>query len=191
MDSDIINTEVHLKISQGEEETWQHLYDKYYDAITRYCTQYVRCQDEAEDIAQQTFIKLKQNMDKFDSGRPLRPWLYRIARNSCLDHKQKKRPGLLLDKFSDTCFFNSSRLDIRVGGPSPATEIQRQDLHSCIMQELDSLSEEHRSVFLMKYVEGLSRTEIAEALDVPEATVKSRLYYGMKKIKEVAKKFEE
>lgn len=174
-----------LILEQKNDTAWGVLYARYHDAIFRFCGNYVRGASEAEDLTQDTFVKLKEKAHTFKSGARLRPWLYQIARNTCLDYlrRQKHRdPG---PKDWSKCYFaQTTRLDVIDITPSPATKLANKDLHQRVMLELEDLSEDHRTVFLLKYVEGLSREEIANTLEVPIGTVKSRLYYAMKRIRE-------
>lgn len=173
-------------ILKEDEDAWGVLYARYHDAIFRFCGNYVRGAAEAEDLAHDSFIKLREKAHTFKKGARLRPWLYQIARNTCLDYlrKQKHRKPSGSSDWSKCYFAQTSRIDIIDFTPSPASKIAQRDLHSRIMEELDGLSEEHRTVFLLKYVEGLSRDEISSTLEIPLGTVKSRLYHGMKKIRE-------
>jgi RNA polymerase sigma-70 factor, ECF subfamily len=175
-------------LKEGDDLAWDELYQRYFQKLVRFCSNYVNSLDEAEDLSQDIFIKLKNKASLFDEGKRLRPWLYSIARNHCLDYirsqKIRKPKGELWSK----CYFaTTTRIEIPDFRSGPSTEQIKTDNSNELNEAVDSLSEEHRSVFLLKYSENFSREEIAQTLNVPLATVKSRLYYSLKKLREKLK----
>lgn len=153
---------------------------RYWPAIARFCRSYLRDEQRAEDVTQETFAKL-DDPQALPAG-PLRPWLYRLARNRCLDilRRQDRSP--------------TDRRPLRTGFDAPAatggpaTKAARNERDELIRGALESLPEDYRSVLMLKYYEGLSREEIAAALEVSEQTVKGRLVRGAEYLRDELRK---
>jgi RNA polymerase sigma-70 factor (ECF subfamily) len=153
---------------------------RFWAPIRRFCWSYLRDDQRAEDVAQETFAKL-QDPQGLPAG-PLKPWLYRLARNRCLDlvRRQDRSPtdhGRMRTGFDAPA---------QTGGP--VTRTARNERDERIRAALDNLPEDYRAVLVMKYYEGLSREEIAAALDVSEQTVKGRLVRGAEYLREELRK---
>lgn len=117
-----------------------------------------------KDLTQDTFLKAWENRHKFRGESLASTWLYRIAYNCAIDYLRKNK------KFSQVEVVIEDLMD-------PQTDIQNRNLVEAAIKEL---SEEQRVVVLLHYVEDLSLREVAEILDIPEGTVKSRLSYARK-----------
>lgn len=171
------------RIAEGDEEALAEAYLRYRDRLVRFCGNFVTSRQDAEDLAQDAFLQFRITIDRFRIGEKFGPWLYKIARNKCLDFLKKKRPVLLGKQWSDSFSGHTVELNLKAVGPSPATSAERADLCRAMSDVLDGLKEEQRTVFLLKYVEELTRQEIADILDIPPATVKSRLYHTVRQIR--------
>lgn len=171
------------RITEGDEDAFAEVYHLYHDRLVRFCGNYVSTKQDAEDLAQDAILQFRRSIERFRVGEKIGPWIYRIARNKCLDFLKKKKPLLLEKRWSDTFSGHTVELHLEAMGPSPATSAERSDLRRVLGEVLDELKEEQRTVFLLKYVEELTRQEIAEMLDIPPATVKSRLYNTVRQIR--------
>jgi len=183
--TDQLHDEIELaqRAADGDTDAFESIYNYYYPRLLRFCGNFVNCTSDAEDLAQSAFVKYRKSVGSFQRGTKVGPWLYKIARNSCLDFIKKKRPVAHRALWSDSVTASSLNLELTAPGPSPATELHRKDLYHTLLAELDELSEDHRTVFLLKYSEDLKRSEIATILEIPEATVKSRLYYAIRRVR--------
>lgn len=146
--------------------------EKYKGALHRFCMGYLGDEALAEGVTRDTFAKLSDGTE-LPSG-DLRPWLYRVARNHCLDIMRRRQLSLSRNGFSDATRFGAGR-------PAGSDYNQRQEL---MRQVLSNMPEEYRSVLMLKHVEGLSRAEIAEALEVSEPTIKGRLVRASEHLRE-------
>ncbi len=170
----------------GDNDAWDDLYQRYHEKIVRFCGNYVYTLEEAEDLTHDIFIKLKDKAKLFDSQKKLRPWLYSMARNHCLDYLRGRKLRQPKGELWSKCYFaTTTRIVIPDQRSGPATEMVKNDNNNELYSAIDKLSEEHRSVFLLKYADKLSRDEIAEALNIPLTTVKSRLFHSLKKMREI------
>ena len=127
--------------------------------------------DEAADVTQTTFLKVFENIQRFDPKRRLFSWTYRIAMNEAIDQlKRRKRTEPLRDSpFSDT--------DL------PQEMAATAQLSDEVQKTLMELAEEHRAVIVMRYFADCSYREISRILELPEKTVKSRLFTARQQMK--------
>lgn len=156
---------------KGNASAFESLLLKYKDRIFTLCRYLLDNPHDADDAAQDTFVKAFQGLKKFSPDAAFYTWLYRIAVNTCLDHRRKTflRTGLFVADgtgFLDTAPSHS---------PSPESDYEsKQALHS-LQTSLNHLSAKLRVPLVLKEVEGLSYEEIAVSLDVSIGTVKSRI----------------
>ncbi|MFQ5495578.1 MAG: RNA polymerase sigma factor [Phycisphaerae bacterium] len=154
-------------LRRGEADCGSALTRRYWPAIQRFCQSYLEDAALAEDVTQETFAKLTGG-ENLPTG-AVKPWLYKVARNRCLDilrrhqrsptHHHRIRTGF--DAAKDTA--------------GPQTRAAREERRELIRRIIADMPEEYRSVLTLKHYEDFSRAEMAEALGVSEATVKGRL----------------
>ena len=148
------------------------------DALTRFCLGYLGRIEEAEDAVQEIFLKVVQAPAV---PTHFRPWLYKIARNHCL--KCVRRGA-----WHDGQIAQPSQIPEALTGQ--LTRMVKDEAQARLRQAFLLLSDEQREVLRLRYVENLSRGEIAEILEVPETLVKSRLFEGLKSLREEAGRHE-
>jgi RNA polymerase sigma-70 factor (ECF subfamily) len=156
------------RLRQFDTAAWTDVVDTYYQPLLLFCGRYVKGTDEAHDPA-----------------RPFRAWIYTIARNLCIDHlrRQAKAPAAPLPELSLTA--TSDLLwEVADDAPGPRTACGHRDAYQQVLDALDGLEPIHREVVLLRYIDGMSRHEIAELLEIPENTVKSRLFNALRKVRE-------
>ncbi len=160
----------------GDRTALDDLTRRYWDAIQRYCRTYLGDPARADDVAQETFAKLG-DPDKAPTG-DVRPWLYRVARNRCLDiMRHHKRSPTHANRLQTG--FEAARSEA-----GPRTRFARTERAELIRGIIDQMPEELRSVLILKFYENLSRSEMAGALDVTEQTVKGRLVRASRQLEE-------
>jgi len=163
-------------LKAGSNTSWGKLYERHQSGLVRFCGNFTADPQLAEDWAQETFIRLKEHKGSFQQGAKLKPWLYKIARNICLNARRSRRDV----QWSESAFATRA-IELLDPDPSPASKIVGDaDTRSILAR----LSEDQRTAVILRYVEGLTRKEIAEVMDVPEATVKSRLCRAMNALRE-------
>ncbi len=154
-----------------------HLLDQVYrEPLLRFCWGYLGSMEEAEDAIQEIWFKVLTAEEVPDN---FRPWLYKVARNhtmNMLRRRAKRKDGHV--------FSGVSQIEEVMTGH--LTRLERDELHSRVRAAVSGLPDSQQEVLRLRYVEGLSRTEIAEILDLKEALVKSRLFEGIKKLRECA-----
>lgn len=160
-----------LRVQAGDLEAFEQLVERYQNMIYGLALSIVRSPEDAEEAAQDAFVKLFRARHQFDAARELEPWLLRIAGNACRDRLRRRR---------------ASALPILGGGaddedPTQHVADQRSTtdaqltLQQTIRSELDRLSERARLPLELKYLRGLSNQQIADALGISVSNVKLQL----------------
>ena len=154
----------------GDADAFGQIVRHYQRAVYRVAYGLVRNASDADDLAQETFVRAWQAIGRFRVGEPLYPWLARIAMNQGLSlfRRRKRRPETALEPLLDAG-------QQWGGGEDPAHEAAERDHRSHLEAALAEMSHEHQSVLVLRAVEGLSYEEIAGVLGVPAGTVMSRL----------------
>lgn len=148
---------------------WEHqLFNLIYNIVADY--------DQAKDILQRTIIKTYQNLHQLNDVQKFKPWLYRIAVNYCHSELRKKTRIDPIDQVLPQVL----PIDY-----SASKSLEKLDLKKQIIILLQKLPEEQKTIIVMKEYEGMKFVEIAEALQLPINTVKSRLYYGLKSLRKM------
>jgi RNA polymerase sigma-70 factor, ECF subfamily len=148
----------------------------YRDKLVRFCWGYLGRLDQAEDAVQDICYKI---LESGKVPRQFRPWIYRIARNHCLN-LLRERAG----RHDDGTLPTISQIQDTLTGH--LTQLVREEERSRLAALVRTLSVEQSEVLRLRYVENLSRSEIAEVLGLPETVVKSRIFEGLKTLREFA-----
>ena len=163
------------KIRSGHTRSFDRLYTKYSMSLMNYIMRLVQDRHISEDIFHETFIQVIKNINlEFDRAK-FSVWLFKVARNLALNHLRKDR----MQTFE-------SGMDVFIGKDQPNQRVEAAQVTDKILWKL---SAEHREVFLLKQKEGFSYEEIAEILECPIGTIRSRLHYCVKEIKNIAKEY--
>jgi RNA polymerase sigma-70 factor (ECF subfamily) len=136
--------------------------------VLRLILQFIRDEAQAEDLAQETFVRAYQRLDQFDPSRRFGPWLFRIAVNLTLDYLRRRKRRGFWALFSETPGERP---------PDPAVSDPRQelDLSQEVQQVLEQIPETYRTVLVLRDLENFSTSEIAAILNRKEATIRWRL----------------
>ncbi len=153
---------------------FQKIYAEYYPKIVGYLRRLVGA--EAEDTAQETFVKISQSLDRFRGESSLATWIYRIATNSAMDHLRKtsSRKTLLTQEEDLPSTEDDSPLEEK--SPRLDTLLIRKDMNDCIRGLVNDLSENYRTVLVLSDLEGFTNAEIGDVLGLSLETVKIRLH---------------
>ena len=160
-----------LGLQNGNLEALGVLYDRHRGLVFRTALAITGDAEAAADLLQEVFLRLHRFASHIDSGRPLEPWLYRMTAN--LSYTWVKRHNRLLRPLEDVSdWITGNRKDI------PAVRLEMNESWRQIQQALSALPLSHRGVVVLYYIDDLSIQEIAEILEIPVGTVKSRLHYS-------------
>ena len=148
---------------------FEEVYEEFQPKIRRYLRRFVG-PDEADDLAQDVFVKVSQALPEFRNESTLSTWIYRIATNRALDRVR----GLSARRPSDRPLEDANRATD--GSPDAERGVFRREMRDCLDHLIGKLPASHRTVFLLSEEEGLTNPEIADALGVSLHTVKIRLH---------------
>lgn len=168
----------------GEERGYGFLYEKTYKSKYYLALQYMKNEEEAEDVLQEAYIKAFSKLDTLENPEAFQGWLGMIVANTAKNMLAKKRPllfsDLAVDDEGEAFEYQIEDDDLEV---QPELSYTRQETKELVHELIDSLSEEQRLCILMFHIEGISISEIARTIDCSENTVKSRLNYGRKNLR--------
>lgn len=168
----------------GDERGFEFLYQSTYKSKYYLALQYMKNEEEAQDVLQEAYIKAFAKLDTLDDPEAFPGWLGSIVANTAKNMLAKKNPML----FSEiTAEEEKESFEYQIEDENienqPEVSYTRQETQALVRELIDALSEEQRMCILMFHIEGASIREIAEALNCSENTVKSRLNYGRKNLK--------
>lgn len=168
----------------GEERGYGFLYEKTYKSKYYLALQYMKNEEEAEDVLQEAYIKAFSKLDTLENPEAFSGWLGMIVANTAKNMLAKKRPllfsDLAVDDEGEQFEYQIEDNDLEV---QPELSYTRQETKELVHELIDSLSEEQRLCVLMFHIEGIPISEIARAMECSENTVKSRLNYGRKNLR--------
>ncbi len=171
-----VDQELVRRVQQGDKKAFDVLVRKYQQRIVKLISRYVRDQDEALDVAQETFIKAYRALANFRGESAFYTWLYRIAINTAKNYlvsQSRRPPDTDIDAEDAVQFEGDSKLretDL------PEQLVHRDELERVIYEAIDALPEDLRTAITLRELEGLSYEEIAQAMDCPIGTVRSRIF---------------
>ena len=161
-------------------DAFEGLVRRYQQQVYAVCRRLTGAHQSADDLVQETFIKAYFALERFDPRWPVYPWLRRIAINASLNYLKVRGRERSLDGAPGA----AERLaDPRPADSRPELRLERAEFEERFERSVASLPEEQKSVFVLKFYEGLSYEEIARTLDVPAGTVMSRLARARQKLK--------
>ncbi len=175
--------ELIARATKGDAEAFGVLVERYQRRVANVALSVVHNQDDAIELAQETFVRAYENLSKFESRSSFSTWLYRIAANLAIDFwRREGRHVVLRGEDAE----NEIRKLPSDTGDSFKTA-SRKELSARLTAALEELTPEHRTVILLREVEGLSYDEISEALNCPRGTVMSRLHYARNRLRVLLK----
>ena len=150
--------------------------------VYRVAYQFAGNHHDAEDIAQEVFIKVYRSLDRFRQDAQLTSWLYRIAMNACIDHRRRQSPAASAP-FGEEA--EHKLLNTPEETPGPEERAYAGELGEVLEAEISRLAQGQRIVFVMRHHQGLKLSEIADALGLAEGTVKRQLHAAVHRLRHV------
>lgn len=175
------------KYNAGDPRALEMLLDRYERPLYNFLARQVRDPERARDLLQEVLLRLVQKADGFRGQSSVRTWLYRIARNLCIDHarRQVHRRHASLDadrgEGSGKHSLYDRVADVEVGAENRVAD---RELAIRIEAAVEALPDEQREVFLMRHVQNLAFKEIADIVGIPENTAKSRMRYALERLQQ-------
>jgi len=162
---------------RGDEDAFEEIVRRYQRFVFNAIYHYLGYNSEAEDVAQEIFLKLFRSLDRYDQSRPLQAWIYRISVNHCLDEMRKARHRFIR-LFSDMGEEEEDRIKYlfeKSSKGSPFGESEEAESFKLLHRLLDKLSARDKMTFVLREVEGRSYDDIAATLGTSPTAVRIRL----------------
>jgi len=173
---------------EGREPAFRELVRRYERPVFSLIFRMVRDREMAEDLAQDTFIKVLNNIERYRPEFKLSSWLFKIANNVTIDHLRRRQLATVsLDgspHAATAAEAQATSLDVESRGQSALEAIESRELGSAIEQAIGKLRPEYRTCILLRHVEGRSYEEIAATLDIPLGTVKTYIHRARHELRE-------
>lgn len=175
-DADLI-----ARVRKGDIEGFNLLVSRWEKRVFNYLLRLTGNPDNSLDLSQDVFLKAYQNIRKLDDTARFGPWLFRIAHNEAYSSFRKRRPEVAPPEFERPGFESNGTKDSFFERlPAPGIAI---DLSLAVTAALDRLNPEHREAVVLKIYQGFKFDEMAEILECPVSTIKSRLYAALELLK--------
>jgi RNA polymerase sigma-70 factor (ECF subfamily) len=174
--SEQLDEDLVLRVQRGDKSAFDFLVIKYQHRIIQLVNRYIKDPSEAQDVAQEAFIKAYRALADFRGEAAFYTWLYRIAINTAKNYllsRLRRSSNYQVDIQEAEALENAPQLQ---GLETPERELLNQEIIDVINAVIEELPEEMRTAIILREFEGMSYEEIAEAMDCPVGTVRSRLF---------------
>ena len=171
-----------LRAQRGEAAALSELVIRYQDRVYNTCYRMCRNHADALDLTQTTFVRALEALPRFEIRASFFTWLYRIAVNLTLSQRRAQRRPMLRLHGPDE---EDRPLEPAAAEGDPAADVEQQELRERLEEALAQLDAEYRAAVILRDVEGLDYAAIAEILEVPTGTVKSRIFRGRMMLREL------
>ncbi len=186
---ELSDEELLVQFQGGKREAFGVLVKRYEGELFGYLRRYLGDGNLADDVFQNTFLQVFTKIGQYEPGRPVRPWLYTIATNQAIDalRRQGRHQAVSLDQEREEVA-NTEVPQLRglleTRGPGPLEQLQAEERRQLVRASVERLPEFLKQVVILAYYQGLKYRDIAEVLDIPVGTVKSRLHSALVKLHE-------
>lgn len=179
--SSTVDSELISRAAGGDASAFQALVERHRSMVYRVAYQFAGNHHDAEDIAQEVFIKVYRSLGRFRQDAQLSSWMYRIVMNACIDHRRRYSPAGAAP-FGEEA--EQKMLNTPEEAPGPEATAYAGELGQVLEAEINRLPQGQRIVFVMRHHQGLKLCEIAEALGLAEGTVKRQLHAAVHRLRQ-------
>lgn len=163
---------------KGDQTAFAEIVELYKDKIFHLAYRMLSNRHEAEDVVQETFLRVYKNLDRYDPHQKFSTWIYRIATNLCIDRLRKRKPTYSLDADTNDQEGSDAYSFIPSDNQTPESEYLLSETQQLIHQAIDTLPAKYKSVMVLRYLQELSLQEISDVLGMPVTTIKTRVHRG-------------
>jgi RNA polymerase sigma-70 factor (ECF subfamily) len=174
------DTDLISRAAGGDPTAFPALVERHRSMVYRVAYQFAGNHHDAEDIAQEVFIKVYRSLDRFRQDAQVTSWMYRIVMNACIDHRRRQRPAIAAP-FGEEA--EQRMLNTQEDTPGPEDRAYAEELGQVLESEIGRLPNGQRIVFVMRHHQGMKLCEIAEALGLAEGTVKRQLHAAVHRLR--------
>lgn len=171
------------RAQEGDRDAFRELVENYQRKVYSICYGMLKNNDDALDVSQEVFVKVYRYLEKFNHESSFYTWLYRITVNMCIDYIRKNTRVRKVE-YDDGIGRDADEVEggehvlPSTLGLNPDKVYGRKELREKMLEALETLSEKHRTILILREVEGLSYEEMADVLNISKGTVMSRLYHA-------------
>jgi RNA polymerase sigma-70 factor (ECF subfamily) len=167
------------KLSRGgDRRAFAELVELYKDKIFHLGYRMLNQKQEAEDVVQETFLRVYTNLDRYDENQKFSTWIYRIATNLCIDRLRKRKPSYSIDAEMTDGEGTDWHAMLASSDAGPDEELILSETQQNIREAIQSLPDKYKSVVILRYLHDMSLQEIGDVLEMPVTTVKTRVHRG-------------
>jgi RNA polymerase sigma-70 factor, ECF subfamily len=177
----LVDTDLISRAAGGDAAAFQALVERHRSMVYRVAYQFAGNHHDAEDIAQEVFIKVYRSLDRFRQDAQLSSWMYRIVMNACIDHRRRQSPAASAP-FGEEA--EQKMLNTPEETPDPEERAYAGELGVALESAINDLPKGQRIVFVMRHHQGLKLCEIAESLGLAEGTVKRQLHAAVHRLRQ-------
>lgn len=168
---------------QGNDDAWRELVDRFGQKVYSVAYHFTLNREDAEEVSQEIFLKTFENLHRYDGSFPLTAWLLSLARNLCIDRYRRRKREKSFRFVTDDAV-----LPLLKSEDDPAAEALKKERTKLLFWALAEIPEDLAEILMLRDLDGFAYDEIGKVLDLPDGTVKSRLFRARA---EVARKIRE
>lgn len=180
-----IESSIVRAVLNGDSTAFANLVELYQEKLYQLAYRMLYNRQEAEDVVQETFLRVFKSLANYDESMKFSTWIYRIATNLCIDQLRKKRGNISLDAEVHDEDGIDGYAQLQSAEPLPEEELIMSEMQRSIQQAIQEMPVSYRSVTILKYLHDLSLQEISEILELPVSTIKTRLHRGREHLRGV------
>ncbi len=166
------------EVLTGNKQAYAHIIDKYKNRLYATILRMTRNPQNAQDLVQEAFIKVYQQLNKYDQKGSFSSWIYRVAINHCMDEFRKKSYKMKQAEINEEKIVNTNHPEVVFLKKEKSRQLERL---------IATLPEDERMIILLRYVSELSYNEISELIEIPLSDVRSKLHRAKKKMRDTVK----
>jgi RNA polymerase sigma-70 factor (ECF subfamily) len=163
--------ELVARCRKGDDDAWRELVDRFGPKVYAIAYHFTLKREDAEELSQEIFLKLFENLHRYDGGFPLVAWILSVSRNLCIDRYRRKKREKSFRFVSDEAV-----TALLKSGDDPAGMALKKERTQLLFSALSEIPEDLAEILILRDLNGLAYDEIGTALELPEGTVKSRLF---------------
>ncbi len=175
------------RVKNGDIDAFEEIIAKYEKRVFGLIYNVIKNENEIEDVAQEVFMKVYKNIDKFKGNSSLYTWIYRITANLCLDYIKKKKEVIYID---EKLQLDDGEVDFQIPSNEKLQDelYEEKELKEKLQKSIAKLPEKQQMMIILRDIKGFSYEEISEILEMKLGTVKSQINRARLKLKELLEK---